>query len=193
MKTLYIILVLFLNCHVQLSAQDIRDKNGIKTGSVDEKGIIRDKNGIKEGTFDKDGDVRDKNGIKQSRIDDEGTIRDMQGIKIGSIGKDGTVRDKNGIKLGEICDEGTVRDKNGIKIGSAKGVDKKQAAWMFFFGGMRGKLTFSEGYRPSFMDDGRSNMDDFTFTFSMLSSIPPVGGQASMLNPSMEVKLEGGY
>jgi len=70
MKALYIILALFFITNLQLAAQDLRDKNGIKTGSVDEKGTIRDKNGIKEGAFDKDGDVRDKNGIKQCRIDD---------------------------------------------------------------------------------------------------------------------------
>ena len=33
----------------------------------------------------------------------------------------------------EIDSEGNVRDANGVRIGSAEGMDKEQAAYMFFF------------------------------------------------------------
>lgn len=45
-----------------IEAQDLRDKHGIKTGSVDGDGIVRNKHGIKLGAIDDNGDVRDKYG-----------------------------------------------------------------------------------------------------------------------------------
>ncbi len=53
--------------------------------------------------------------------------------RVGSVDEKGIVRDKSGIRIGEIEDDGTVLDKSGIKIGTAKGVDKKRTAVMFFF------------------------------------------------------------
>jgi hypothetical protein len=53
-----------------MEAQDLRDKNGIKTGSVDDHGNIRDKSGIKTGSFDKENIIRDKNGIKLGKAKD---------------------------------------------------------------------------------------------------------------------------
>ena len=52
---------------------------------------------------------------------------------IGKIYDDGTVRDGYGHNIGKIYDDGTVRDGNGHNIGSAKGLDKRKAALMFFF------------------------------------------------------------
>jgi hypothetical protein len=48
------------------------------------------------------------------------------------VDSDGTVR-KDGSNVGKIEKDGTVR-KNGRNIGSAKGVDPKYAAVIFFFG-----------------------------------------------------------
>jgi len=128
-----LITCILITSALYLEAQDLRDKNGIKTGSVDDHGNIRDKNGIKTGSFDKDNVVRDKNGIKTGEVDEHGAIRDKNGIKLGSVDDDGTVRNKNGIRLGTIDDDGDVRDKNGIRLGKAKEMDKKKAAVLFFF------------------------------------------------------------
>ena len=43
------------------------------------------------------------------------------------------IRDKHGIKEGQVEEDGDIRDKHGIKIGTAKGVDKHEAAVVFFF------------------------------------------------------------
>ncbi|MBW6460845.1 MAG: hypothetical protein K0B08_09745 [Bacteroidales bacterium] len=43
------------------------------------------------------------------------------------------IRDQSGIKLGKIESDGTVRDKSGKKLGTAKGIDPKQAAYLYFF------------------------------------------------------------
>ena len=42
-------------------------------------------------------------------------------------------RDGYGHNIGKIESDGTVRDGNGHNIGSAKGLDKRKAALMFFF------------------------------------------------------------
>ena len=60
-------------------------------------------------------------------------FRDGYGHNIGKIESDGTVRDGYGHNIGKIYDDGTVRDGNGHNIGSAKGLDKRKAALMFFF------------------------------------------------------------
>ena len=51
MKALILLLIpVFFLVSFSSHSQDIRDKNGIKTGKVEEDGDIRDKNGIKRGT-----------------------------------------------------------------------------------------------------------------------------------------------
>ena len=56
----------------------------------------------------------------------------VEGRHAGSVESDGTVR-IGGSNVGKIEKDGTVR-KNGRNIGSAKGVDPKYAAVIFFFG-----------------------------------------------------------
>jgi len=53
-------------------------------------------------------------------------IRDKYGIKTGQVQDDGDIRDKHGVKTGHF-------DKDGVKIGTAKDVDMREAAVIFFF------------------------------------------------------------
>ena len=115
------------------SSHSIRDANGMNIGGVDRDGGIRNSNGIRIGNFDADGAIRDENGIRVGEIDNDGNIRNSNGIRIGDVDNNGDVRDANGIRIGEIDSEGNVRDANGVRIGSAEGMDKEQAAYMFFF------------------------------------------------------------
>ena len=62
-------IILFYTSPVIAISQDLRDKSGIKTGSVDEDGAIRDKSGIKTGSFDEHNNIRDKSGIKIGSAD----------------------------------------------------------------------------------------------------------------------------
>ena len=78
-------------------------------------------------------DFRDGYGHNIGKIESDGTVRDSYGHNIGKIYDDGTVRDGYGHNIGKIYDDGTVRDGNGHNIGSAKGLDKRKAALMFFF------------------------------------------------------------
>jgi hypothetical protein len=43
------------------------------------------------------------------------------------------IRDASGIRTGEVEKSGTIRDRSGLRIGTAEGVDKRQAAVLFFF------------------------------------------------------------
>ena len=115
------------------SSHSMRDANGMNIGGVDRDGGIRNSNGIRIGNFDADGAIRDENGIRVGEIDNDGNIRNSNGIRIGDVDNNGDVRDANGIRIGEIDSEGNVRDANGVRIGSAEGMDKEQAAYMFFF------------------------------------------------------------
>ena len=115
------------------SSHSMRDANGMNIGGVDRDGGIRNSNGIRIGNFDADGAIRDENGIRVGEIDNDGNIRNSNGIRIGDVDNNGDVRDANGIRIGEIDSEGNVRDADGIRIGSAEGMNKEQAAYMFFF------------------------------------------------------------
>lgn len=135
-KTKYFCLfsfIIFLFASYNAHSQILKDKMGIKIGSIDEKGIVKDKHGITVGKFDADGIIKNKNNIKIGKIESDGIIKDKLNIKIGSIDEKGIVKNSLGIKIGKIDKNGHVKDKQGIKIGSAKGVIPAQAAAFWFF------------------------------------------------------------
>lgn len=101
---------------------------GSSVGRVESDGTIRIR-GRSVGRFESDGDIRIDGRVVGS-IESDGTIR-KGGSSVGKVESDGTVR-KGGSSVGKIEDDGTVR-KGGSSIGSARGIDKRQAAALFFF------------------------------------------------------------
>ena len=61
------------------------------------------------------------------------TLRNASNAQIGKVESDGVVRNASNARIGKIDKEGIVRDDSNKQIGSAKGVDKKIAAVIFFF------------------------------------------------------------
>ena len=111
----------------------MRNEYGGKIRRVDRNGDIRDEYGGKVGNFASNGDVRDEYGGKVANISSNGDVRDEYGGKIGNISSNGDVRDEYGGKIGRIDSNGDIRDEYGGKIGNAEGMDKDQAAYLYFF------------------------------------------------------------
>ena len=128
-KTVYLMMVIVLGLFAtnSVQAQDLR-KSGSKFGKIESNGGVRIKGSIK-GKFESNGNIR-VNGSVKGKIESNGNIR-KNGSIIGKIESNGDVRINGSIK-GKIESNGNVR-KSGSVIGSAKGVDKRQAAVIFFF------------------------------------------------------------
>lgn len=133
MRNILLTAVIFLSVTLSIHAQDLRNANGSYWGTVEDDGDIRNSSGSYRGNFEDDGDIRNASGSYMGVIEDDGDIRNSSGSYMGVVETDGDVRDASGKYLGVIEDDGDVRDSSGRYLGSAAGVDKKQAACLFFF------------------------------------------------------------
>src|ERR1700757_518184 len=116
-----------------LKAQKLKDKYGCSIGEVRPNGTIKDRYGCSAGEIRSNGAVKDKYGCSAGEIRSNGTVKDKYGGSVGEVRSNGTVKDKYGCTIGEVRDDGTIKDKYGCTIGSAKGVNKSEAAYVYFF------------------------------------------------------------
>jgi uncharacterized protein YjbJ (UPF0337 family) len=115
------------------SSASMRDRIGNRLGRVESNGDIKDEIGNRIGRFESDGDIKDRIGNSIGRIESDGDIKDRIGNLIGRIESDGEVKDRIGNRLGIIESDGEVKDRIGNRIGNAQGMDKGQAAYLYFF------------------------------------------------------------
>ena len=64
-------------------------------------------------------------------------VRDRYNSQIGKVETDGTIRDRYNSQIGKVDRDGTVRDRYNSQIGSAKGVEPRIAAVLFFMNLLR--------------------------------------------------------
>ena len=115
------------------SSASMRNKYGNHIGSVGRNGEIRNEMGNKIGSFESNGDINDEYGNRVGRIESDGEIKDEMGNRIGQVESDGDVKDEYGNRIGEIESDGDVKDEYGNIIGNAEGMDRDEAAYMYFF------------------------------------------------------------
>ena len=111
----------------------MKDRIGNNIGRVDRNGDIKDRIGNRIGNFASNGDIKDEIGNRIGNIDSNGDIKDRIGNNIGRVDSDGEVKDRIGNIIGRVDSNGDVKDRIGNIIGNAEGMDKEQAAYLYFF------------------------------------------------------------
>lgn len=76
---------------------------------------------------------RSSSGSYMGKVESDGTIRNSSNSYVGKIERDGTIRNSSNSYVGKIESDGTVRDASNRNVGSARGIDRKYAAVIFFF------------------------------------------------------------
>ena len=116
---------------------EMKDRNNQKIGRVGRYGEFYDSNNQRQGRFDDNGDIYNEDRINPvGRIDDQGNIYGSGSINpIGRIDDNGNVYNTNSVNpIGRIDDNGNVYNTSSINpIGNASGMDKKEAAYLYFF------------------------------------------------------------
>ena len=126
-KTTFILAGFLLLVSNNLYAVELM-RSGFSFGSVEQNGDIR-LNGNVKGRFEPNGDIRIGD-VVDARIELDGGIR-KGGRIVGNVDADGYVR-VDGTLKGRVDPNGDIRENAGV-IGSARGLDKRQAAVIFFF------------------------------------------------------------
>jgi cytoskeletal protein CcmA (bactofilin family) len=122
-NTVFIVMVLLLLMSNELYAVELM-RNGFPFGSVEQNGDLRI-NGHVKGHFEPNGDIS-----AGGHIEVDGSIR-KGGRIVGNVDAEGYVR-IDGALRGRVEPNGDIIE-NGVVIGSARGLDKRQAAVIFFF------------------------------------------------------------
>jgi cytoskeletal protein CcmA (bactofilin family) len=125
--TAFIFASILLSSSTIINAEELR-RGGSIFANIEQNGDVRINGSIK-GRFESNGDIR-VNGSIEGRIESDGSIR-KNGSIVGKVESNGDVRIDGSIK-GRIESDGDVRE-NGSIIGSARGIEKEQAAAIFFF------------------------------------------------------------
>lgn len=74
---------LLLMSTINVDAQTLRDKSGMRIGEIESNGTVRDRSGMRIGEIDSRGTIRDKSGMRIGEVESNGTVRDRSGMRIG--------------------------------------------------------------------------------------------------------------